>query len=150
MIVALDMAGREPDHPALPFKPVFERAKAEGLGITIHAGEWSGPLNVREAILEMGADRIGHGVRAVEDSRVVQLIVERQIPLEVCPTSNLHTGVVARLEHHPLIDLSYLKVPTTINTDDPAPATNAPMVTASRGPRVSANTPAGICMAVYT
>lgn len=119
-IVAMDLAGRESDHSALPFREVFARAKAAGLAITIHAGEWGGPDNVREAILEMGADRIGHGVRVVEDSRVVQLVRERQVTLEVCPTSNLHTGVVTRLEHHPLIDLCYLKAMTTINTDDPS------------------------------
>ncbi len=119
-IVALDLAGREPNNSALPFKAVFEEAKAAGLGITIHAGEWDGPENVREAIEEMGADRIGHGVRSVEDSRVVQLVTERGTTLEICPTSNLHTGVVSRLEHHPLIDLCYVKAPTTINTDDPA------------------------------
>ena len=119
-VVAMDLAGREYGHSALPFKDVFQRAKETGLSITIHAGEWDGPENVQEAILDVGADRIGHGVRAVEDSRVVQLVRDRAVTLEVCPISNLHSGVVARMEHHPLLDLSYLNVITTLNTDDPS------------------------------
>jgi adenosine deaminase len=75
---------------------------------------------VREAIEVLGADRVGHGVRAVEDSQVLQLVRERGITLEVCPTSNMQSGVVSQLENHPLIDLNYLRVPTTINTDDPS------------------------------
>jgi adenosine deaminase len=119
-IVAMDLAGQESGYSARPFRPLFQRAKAAGLFITVHAGEWEGPHNVREAIEELGADRIGHGVRSVEDSRVVQLVRERDVTLEVCPTSNLQSGVVASPDQHPLIDLTYLGVPTTINTDDPS------------------------------
>lgn len=119
-IVALDLAGREFGYSAQPFRALFLRAKDAGLFITVHAGEWDGADNVREAIEVLEADRIGHGVRAVEDSRVVQLVRERGITLEVCPTSNMQSGVVAHLQHHPLIDLDYLRVPTSINTDDPA------------------------------
>jgi adenosine deaminase len=118
-LVAMDVAGQE-SYSARPFKSLFDRAKAEGLRLTVHAGEWEGAPNVREAIEVLGADRIGHGVRSVEDSRVIQLVRERGTTLEVCPTSNMQSGVVARLEQHPLIDLSYLGVNTTINTDDPA------------------------------
>jgi adenosine deaminase len=119
-IVAMDLAGQESGYSARPFRSLFQRAKDAGLFITVHAGEWEGPYNVREAIEELGADRIGHGVRSVEDSRVVQLVRERDVTLEVCPTSNLQSGVVASPDQHPLIDLTYLGVPTTINTDDPS------------------------------
>jgi adenosine deaminase len=119
-LVAMDLAGQEVGYSARPFKDLFDRAKAEGLRLTVHAGEWQGAQNVREAIDVLGADRIGHGVRSVEDSRVIQLVRERGTTLEVCPTSNMQSGVVARLEQHPLIDLGYLGVNTTINTDDPA------------------------------
>lgn len=119
-IVAIDLAGRESDFSPGPFKPFFERARANGLAITVHAGEWAGPESVQSAIDFAAPERIGHGVRAIEDSRVVQLVRERAITLEVCPTSNLQSGVVARLEQHPLKDLIDLGIHTTINTDDPS------------------------------
>ncbi len=119
-IVAMDLAGQEVGFSARPFQQVFERAQAAGLSLTVHAGEWDGPENVREAIEVLGADRIGHGVRAVEDMAVVQLVRERGVTLEVCPTSNMQSGVVSRLDQHPLIDLNELNVATTINTDDPS------------------------------
>ncbi len=119
-IVAIDLAGRELGYSAQPFREVFMRAKDAGLYITVHAGEWDGPDNVREAIEVLEANRIGHGVRAVEDSQVVQLVRERGVTLEVCPTSNMQSGVVAKLEQHPLIDLNFLRVRTSINTDDPS------------------------------
>jgi adenosine deaminase len=119
-LVGMDLAGQEVGYSARPFKDLFDRARAAGLHLTVHAGEWQGAENVREAIEVLGAERIGHGVRSVEDSRVIQLVRERGTTLEVCPTSNMQSGVVAQLEQHPLIDLEYLGVNTTINTDDPA------------------------------
>jgi adenosine deaminase len=119
-IVAVDMAGLETDHPVEPFRPFFERAKAAGLYTTIHAGEWAGPESVAEALEDVQPDRIGHGVRAVEDSSVIRAVRERGITFEVCPTSNLQSGVAARMDLHPLIDLIGLGVPTTLNTDDPS------------------------------
>jgi adenosine deaminase len=119
-IVGMDLAGMEVGHSAHPFRSLLHRARAAGLHLTVHAGEWEGPDNVRDAIEDIGAERIGHGVRSVEDSRVVQLVRERGITLEVCPTSNLHTGVIRRIELHPLVDLMHLDVHTTINTDDPS------------------------------
>jgi adenosine deaminase len=119
-MVGIDLAGLEVGHSARPFRTVFQKAHAGGLQITVHAGEWEGAANVAEAVEVVGAVRIGHGVRSVEDSQVIQLLREKQITLEVCPTSNLHSGVVGRLEMHPLVDLNYLGVPTTINTDDPS------------------------------
>jgi adenosine deaminase len=119
-VVGIDLAGDETLHSALPFAPLFRCAAKEGLGITVHAGEAGGPENVREALEQLGARRIGHGIRAIEDSAVVQLIRQRNITLEVCPTSNLQTGVMPNFGHHPLRDLYQLRVPVTINTDDPS------------------------------
>ncbi|NLX09003.1 MAG: adenosine deaminase [Chloroflexi bacterium] len=119
-IVGMDLAGKEVGFAAHAFRPVLHTAQENGLHLTVHAGEWEGAANVRHAIEAVGAERIGHGVRAIEDSTVIQLVRERGITLEVCPTSNLHTGVVPSLEQHPLADLAYLDVRTTINTDDPS------------------------------
>lgn len=118
-IVGLDLAGKEPGFPARPFGPVFRDAKKAGLGVTVHAGEWEGPENVRDAIESVKADRIGHGVRIVEDSSTALLARERGIYFEVCPTSNIQTGVVGLLNHHPVLDMRFLDLPITINTDDP-------------------------------
>jgi adenosine deaminase len=119
-VVGLDLAGHEETHPATPFAPLFHRALEEGLHVTIHAGEVGGAKNVREAIELLGAERIGHGVRAIEDHQVIELLRERCVALEVCPTSNLQTGVTHAFTHHPLRDLYHLAVPVTINTDDPS------------------------------
>lgn len=119
-VVALDLAGKEPGFPARPFGPLFREAKRAGMGITIHASEWEGPENVRDAIENLRTDRIGHGVRSVEHSEIVKLVREKRVAFEVCPTSNIQTGVVGYLGHHPVLDLHYLDVPITINTDDPA------------------------------
>jgi adenosine deaminase len=119
-IVGVDLAGDEVRFPAAPFRDLFRRAAEGGLGITIHAGEAGGADNVREAIELLGAQRIGHGIRAIENSDVVKLVRDRQVALEVCPTSNLQTGVMRKFGHHPLRDLYLLGVPVTINTDDPS------------------------------
>src|SRR5450432_630245 len=84
-IVGLDLAGQESGFGAVPFYPLFDSAKQAGLGITVHAGEWAGPGNIRDAIIMMGAQRIGHGVRVVEDSVIAGLARERGITFEVCP-----------------------------------------------------------------
>jgi len=119
-IVGVDLAGDEMLHPALPFAPLFRHAAEQGLGITVHAGEAGGSENVREAIEQLNARRIGHGIHAIEDSAVIQLIRQRNVTLEVCPTSNLQTGVMPNFGHHPLRDLYQLRVPVTVNTDDPS------------------------------
>jgi adenosine deaminase len=119
-IVGLDLAGQESGYPASPFYRLFAEAKQAGLGITVHAGEWFGPRNIKDAISVMGADRIGHGVRVVEDSKVAQLARETGTVFEVCPTSNLHSGVFPAAKYHPLRDMNDLGIKTTINTDDPA------------------------------
>ncbi len=119
-IVGLDLAGDEKRYPARPFADVFRHAKSEGLHVTIHAGEVGGPENVEEAVQRLGAERVGHGVRSVEDGRVVKLLRERNVTLEVCPTSNIQTGLVERFWHHPLPELLALDIPVSINTDDPS------------------------------
>jgi adenosine deaminase len=119
-IVGIDLAGDEVNYPSHPFRSIFKEAKEVGLGITVHAGEWQGADAVRWAIEEMSADRIGHGVRAIEDPNVVRLVQERSVALEVCLTSNLHTGVVRHMSHHPLADLDEMGVRVTLNTDDPS------------------------------
>jgi len=119
-IVALDLAGREVGCPAEPFLPVFNRAREAGLHVTIHAGEWAGAENVREAVMVMGAERIGHGVRVIEDIALAEQVRERGVTLEVCPTSNLQSGVAAQVDQHPLVTLAQMGVPLTLNTDDPA------------------------------
>jgi len=118
-VVGVDLAGQEEGFSGLPFRDLFEQAKSTGLGVTIHAGEWAGADNVREAVEHLCADRIGHGVRAVEDAYVVDLLRERGTTLEVCPKSNIDSGVIASYHTHPLMPLYQRGVKTTINTDDP-------------------------------
>jgi adenosine deaminase len=118
-VVAVDLCGNEVGYPADPFASIFREARQAGLGVTIHAGEWQGPENVIYAIRHIGATRIGHGVRAVEDSQALWLARDHDVYFEVCPTSNLQTGVVAKVNQHPLVDLRYVNANITINTDDP-------------------------------
>lgn len=118
-VVALGLGGMELGHPPAPFAPWFERALSEGLHSIPHAGEGLGPESVRDAIDLLGAERIGHGVRAVEDLSLVELLVERRIPLEVCPTSNIRLGYYGSYNQHPLRRLHEAGVIVTVNTDDP-------------------------------
>lgn len=117
-IVGIDLAGREADFPAALFHDLFLRAKDAGLGLTIHAGEWAGADSVRGA-LEIYPDRIGHGVRVIEDESLVETVIERGTVLEICPSSNIDSGVYPTLAAHPLARLYERGVKTTINTDDP-------------------------------
>ena len=119
-IVGLDLAGNEAEFPAKPFAGIFKEAKQAGLHITIHAGEWAGADNVREAIEELGAERIGHGVRVMEDENVVALARERGTTFEVCVTSNYQSGVVQALSDHPLPRMLQADLDVTLNTDDPS------------------------------
>lgn len=119
-VVGVDLAGDEMNYPAREKAPLYRRARSEGLGVTIHAGEAGPPGNIRDAIRDFHAMRIGHGIRVVEDSNVVRLVRESGVTLEVCPTSNLQTGVVRTLSQHPLFDLFALGLRVTINTDDPS------------------------------
>lgn len=120
--LALDLADNEVDFDPEPFIPLFQRAKAGGLGITVHAGEPKVPgisKNIATAIESMGADRIGHGLQAIEDPKVIDLLIQTDTPLELCPTSNWLTGACAGLAKHPIKELMTAGVKTTINTDDP-------------------------------
>jgi adenosine deaminase len=119
-VAAIDLAGDEAGYPAEPFEALFRAARSAGLALTAHAGEWTGALSVRHAIERLGASRIGHGVRVVEDPDVVALARERGIVFEVCPTSNVQSGVVASLAQHPLPAMLALGLQTSLNTDDPA------------------------------
>ena len=120
-VVALSIDGNEAaaGRTGPRFADVFRRAGGAGLRRTVHAGESSGPEGVRDAIELLGADRIDHGVRAIEDSGLVALLVDRQIPLGICPTSNLKLGVYASIEDHPIDRLRRAGVVVSINTDDP-------------------------------
>lgn len=120
MIAGLDLSGDEAGFSARPFGPLFDQARKAGLGITAHAGEWRGPESIRETIKHLRVDRIGHGVRAVEDLEAVRQITARGITLEVCPTSNIQSGVVGSADRHPLKQLLDLGLPVTIGTDDPS------------------------------
>ncbi len=120
--IALDLADNEVDFDPEPFIPLFKEAKNGGLGITVHAGEPNVPgisRNIRTAIEQMGADRIGHGLQAIKDSTIIDLIIERDVALELCPTSNWLTGACSSIGSHPFKALFDAGVKTTINTDDP-------------------------------
>jgi adenosine deaminase len=119
-IAGLDLAGDEVAFSARPFSRLFHRAKEAGLGITVHAGEWRGSDNIIESIQYLCADRIGHGVRAIESRSVVDYLREHHIALEICPTSNIQSGAVTDLSLHPLANLLDLGLCITINTDDPS------------------------------
>ena len=101
-IVGIDLAGNEAEFPAEPFHGIFREARQAGLHISVHAGEWGPAANVREAIEQLGAERIAHGVRVLEDPSVVALARERARPFEVCVTSNYQSGVVPEPGTHPL------------------------------------------------
>jgi adenosine deaminase len=119
-IVALDLAGNEAEFKSDPFYGIFKEAKQAGLHVTIHAGEWGPAIHIKEAIEELGAERIGHGVRVLEDANITALAKERGTAFEVCITSNYQSGVVASLETHPLMKMIDAGLNTTINTDDPS------------------------------
>ena len=119
-IVGLDLAGNEVDFPARPFLPVFKEARQSGMSISVHAGEWSGAANVREAIEVFGAQRVGHGVRVLEDDFTTALARDLGTTFEVCITSNYQTGVVSALNGHPLPRMMSARLNVTLNTDDPS------------------------------
>ena len=118
-VVALGIGGSEERGPAVWFTDVFAFAKRSGLRLTAHAGESMGPESVWAA-LKLGAERIGHGIASVHDADLMRHLRERDIPLEICISSNLVTGVVKRIEDHPVRRLYDAGVPIVLNTDDPA------------------------------
>lgn len=121
-VVALSVDGNEATagRTGPRFAEAFRKAGAAGLRRTVHAGESSGPEGVRDAVELLQADRIDHGVRAVEDPALVELLAERRIPLGICPSSNIALGVCESLAGHPIDRLRQAGVPVSINTDDPS------------------------------
>lgn len=120
--VGIDLADNEDGFSAKPFENPFQRAKKAGLHITVHAGEVptsQSMMNIEESIHLLGAERIGHGIQALQSQTTLKLLRDRQIPLEVCPTSNYLTQIVSQLNHHPLRRLYEEGILLTINTDDP-------------------------------
>src|SRR3989440_6042416 len=118
-LVALDLAGDEANFPAPLFIEHFRKGRDAGWRITVHAGEAGGPQSVWDAIKLLGAERIGHGVRALEDSKLADYLAENRVPIEANLTSNVHTSTVADLDSHPLRDMLARGLVCSINTDDP-------------------------------
>ncbi|OLB21605.1 MAG: adenosine deaminase [Acidobacteria bacterium 13_2_20CM_2_57_6] len=127
-IVAFGIGGDELSVPTKEFRGVYDRAAQLGLHRLMHAGEVGGPEKIREAIELLGAERIGHGIAAINDPQLLDFLAERKIPLEICPASNMNTGALARqlklqnatIENHPLPKLLRHGIPVVLSTDDPA------------------------------
>jgi aminodeoxyfutalosine deaminase len=127
-IVAFGIGGDELSVDTKEFRPVYERAARIGLHRLMHAGEVGGPDKIREAVELLGVERIGHGIAAVHDPALMDFLVERRIPLEICPGGNICTGALAkqlkqkypRIEDHPLPKLLRHGIPVVLSTDDPA------------------------------
>src|ERR1043165_1484741 len=117
--VALDLAGDEANFPAPLFVDHFKKGRDAGWRITVHAGEAGGPQSVWDAIQLLGAERIGHGVRALEDPKLADYLAEKRVPIEANLTSNVHTSTVPDLRSHPLRDMMAAGLICSINTDDP-------------------------------
>jgi aminodeoxyfutalosine deaminase len=127
-VIAFGLGGDELSRPAEEFSEVYEYAAANGLHRLVHAGEIGGPGSVTDAVNLLGAERIGHGIATAGDSKLMALLAERSIGLEICPTSNLRTGALAQhhgragatLLDHPLPQLFRAGIPISLSTDDPA------------------------------
>jgi len=119
-LAAIDLAGDEQKFPARLFHKHFKRARDAGLQVTVHAGEVEGPWSIWDAIRELGATRIGHGIHCLEDPALVEYLVEQRIGLEVSITSNIHIGVVDDYAVHPVKNILEQGVLVNLNTDDPA------------------------------
>jgi adenosine deaminase len=119
-LTGLDLAGNEAEFRSEPFYGIFKEAKQAGLHITIHAGEWGPAENVSDALQNLSAERIGHGVRVLESEKATQLARELGAVFEVCVTSNYQSGVVGSLVEHPLPRMLEAGLKATVNTDDPS------------------------------
>ena len=118
-VVGFGIGGDERQGPAELFADIYREAQESGLRRTAHAGETGGPENVIQAVALLGAERIGHGLAAARDAKVMDFLAERRIPLEVCISSNVATGVLQEFGDHPLRRLIQAGVPLTLNSDDP-------------------------------
>src|SRR4029453_6235361 len=118
-LISFGLGGPEVGVTRPQFKPYFDKARAAGLHSVPHAGETTGPETIWDALRDLGAERIGHGIAAAQDPALMAPLAEHGIPLEVCPTSNVRTRAGADLAGHPLPALVAAGVPVTINSDDP-------------------------------
>lgn len=118
-VAGIGIGGSEHAFPPEPFAPVYDRARELGLRTTAHAGEAAGAGSVRAALDVLRVERIGHGTRAGEDPGLLERLAEARVPLEMCPISNLRTGVVDRIEEHPVLRYARQGLLVTVNTDDP-------------------------------
>lgn len=118
-LVAVDLAGDEAGFPGSLFTEHFKRVRDAGLNVTIHAGEAAGPQSVWQAVNDLGASRIGHGVAAVSDRALMDVLASRKIGIESCLTSNYQTGAFTDTRHHPIHQFLAANIPVTLNTDDP-------------------------------
>lgn len=119
-VIGIGMGGDESSHPTADFAAAYREARRLGLRTTVHAGEFAGPRSVWEAIELLRVDRIGHGIRSIEEPELVRALKDLGLPLECCPTSNLRTRVVASWSSHPIAALHRSGVRVTVGTDDPA------------------------------
>lgn len=119
-VVGIGLGGSEADYAPEPFARAFAIARDAGLGSVPHAGEVAGPESIRGALDILRADRLRHGIRAIEDPALVRELADRGVVLDVCPISNVRTRVVASLAEHPLPDLVAAGVACSVSTDDPA------------------------------
>lgn len=118
-VVGVGLGGSEHEFPPEPYESVYGRARELGLRTSAHAGEAAGPESMWGAIRALRVDRIGHGTRAVEDPALVDYLAEHRIPLELCPISNLRTGVIESIRDHPARTYLERGIPLSVNTDDP-------------------------------
>lgn len=119
-IVGLGLTGKEEPAKEADFKILRRAADLLGFGLTVHAGEAGPPASIRAALDDLGADRIGHGISAARDDELLARLASEQVPLEICPSSNVRLGLVPSLDEHPFPELWRAGVNATVNSDDPA------------------------------
>ncbi len=119
-IISVDLGGSEERFPAKPYKSVYQRARKMGLHLVAHAGEAAGPDSIWQAVTELEVERIGHGVTAIHEAKLMEHLKKRNITIEACPTSNVRTRVVHTIKNHPIKVFNDLGLALTVNTDDPS------------------------------
>ncbi len=118
-VIGIGIGGSEAEYPPEPFAPIYDEARRLGFHTSAHAGEAAGAASIWGAIRALHVERIGHGTRAAEDSALLDYLAAQRIPLEMCPVSNLRTGVIQSIEQHPARRYFERGIVVTINTDDP-------------------------------
>jgi len=119
-IISVDLGGSEERFPAKPYKPVFQRARKMGLHLVAHAGEAAGTDSIWQALTELEVERIGHGVTAIHEPKLMEHLKKRNIAIETCPTSNVKTRIVDTIKNHPIRVFNEFGLAVTVNTDDPS------------------------------